>query len=264
MAAPVIALLTDFGLQDTYVGVMKGVILGIAPDVRVVDLTHGIPPQDVRAAAYNLFVSYRYFPAGTLFCCVVDPGVGSERRAVAVRAGAYTFVAPDNGLLTPVLEREPVEMAVVLENAAYHLPNVSATFHGRDIFAPVAAHLAQGVTLETLGPPVTPEELVRLSWPQPRRTPDGWEASIVYADRFGNLITNLPGEWLDPPLVQWQVEVGPVTIAGVRRTFADVGLGEPVAYVGSSGYLELAVRQGDARRQWGVGPGLVVRVRRRE
>ncbi len=264
MAAPVIALLTDFGLQDTYVGVMKGVILGIAPHVQVIDLTHEIPPQDVRAGAYNLLVSYRYFPAGSLFCCVVDPGVGSERRAVAVRAGAYTFVAPDNGLLTPVLETEPVEMAVVMENTAYHLPNVSATFHGRDIFAPVTAHLARGVPPEALGPPLAPEELVRLPWPQPRRIPDGWEASIVHADRFGNLITNLPGEWLDPPLNQWQVEVGPVIVAGLSRTFADVGVGEPVAYVGSSGYLELAVRQGNARRQWGVGPGLVVRVRRQK
>lgn len=258
----VIALLTDFGTQDSYVGVMKGVILDIAPDARLVDLTHEVPPQDVRAAAYNLLVSYRYFPADTVFCCVVDPGVGSERRAVAVRAGNYTFVAPDNGLLTPLLDAEPVEQAVSLENPAYHLPRVSATFHGRDIFAPVAAHLARGVPIELLGPPVPREELVRLSWPRPRRTPDGWEVAIVYADRFGNLITNLPGEWLDPPPDRWKFEVGPVVISGLRRTFADVNVGEPVAYIGSSGYLELAVRQGNARRQWGVGPGLLVRVRR--
>ncbi len=259
----VLALLTDFGTRDSYVGVMKGVILGIAPGVALVDLTHEIPPQNVRAAAYNLLVSYRYFPAGTVFCCVVDPGVGSQRRAVAVRAGAYTFVCPDNGLLTAVLNETPAAHAVSLENPEYHLPHVSATFHGRDIFAPVAAHLARGVPLEALGPELDPGHLVRLDWPRPRPTADGgWEAVVVYADHFGNLVTNLPGHLLAPPADAWRVDVGPLTISGVRRTFADVEVGEPVAYVGSSGFLELAVRQGNARRQWNVGPGLMVRLRR--
>ncbi len=262
---PTIALLTDFGLQDTYVGVMKGVIQTIAPNAAVIDLTHEVPPQDVRAGAFHLLVSYRYFPAGTCFCAVVDPGVGTTRRpiAVAVRTAedtAYTFVLPDNGLLTPILDESEVVQAVVLDTPRYHLPNVSHTFHGRDIFAPVAAHLAAGVPISDVGTPLPLHELVRIEWPHPQPSADGWLATVVHADHFGNLITNLRAEDLLPDERNWLIATGPVQIQGISRTFGDVAPGMPVAYIGSSGFLELAVRQGNARRQWGIGPGAMVRV----
>lgn len=258
---PTIVLMTDFGLKDTYVGVMKGVMTGIVSDAILIDLTHGVSPQNVREAAYNLLTSYSYFPEGTIFCCVVDPGVGSARRAVAVRTGERIFVCPDNGMLTPILDETTLDTAVSLENERYHLATVSATFHGRDVFSPVAAHLAGGVPLPQLGPRIEPETLVRIEWPQPTPITNGWNASIVHADHFGNLITNVRGEQLKPPLDGWLVNAGPIKIHGIDRSFADVSLGEPVAYVGSTGYLELGVRQGNAQRQWTVGPGTEIRVR---
>lgn len=254
------ALLTDFGTRDAYVGIMKGVMLRVAPSLRLVDLSHEVAPQDVRAATYLLLTSYRYFPAGTVFCCVIDPGVGSARRAVAVQANGYTFVCPDNGLLTPVLQQNAAQIAVSLDNPRYHLPAVSATFHGRDIFAPAAAHLASGVPLEMLGSRLEPASLVQLDWPQPSRNGADWRASVLHIDHFGNLITNLPGEQLEPPLESWRVHLGPLTIHGIQPTFAAVAVGEPVAYVGSSGFVELAVRQGNAQRTWQVEVGDPVRL----
>ncbi|MDE2149800.1 MAG: SAM-dependent chlorinase/fluorinase [Gammaproteobacteria bacterium] len=252
--APVIALLTDFGTQDAYVGVMKGVILDIVRDVRVVDLTHAVGPQDLRAGAYVLWSAYRYFPDGTVFCAVVDPGVGSARRALALRLAAdgrrYAFVAPDNGLLTPLLDSASLSAAVALENPRYRLPAPSATFHGRDVFAPAAAHLAAGVPLEALGPALDPQSLVRIDWPQPQRTPEGWHGCVLYVDRFGNLITNLPGTAIADG--DWRVRVAQITIERIARTFADVPEGSPVAYIGSSGLLELGLRNGDAHALWGV------------
>lgn len=258
----IVALMTDFGLRDTYVGVMKGVVAGIAPEATVIDLTHGIDPQDVRQAAYSLLIARPYFPAGTIFCCVVDPGVGSARRAVGVRAGDQTFIYPDNGLLTPILAATPTGLAVSLENDAYHLSEVSTTFHGRDIFSPTSAHLAAGVPLEDLGPRIDPDTLIQLEWPQPHRHDAGWRATVIHSDHFGNLITNLRGDQIEPPLDRWEIRAGQVHIRGIDTTFADVELGRPVAYVGSDGFLELAVRQGNARRQWSLGPGTVVYVER--
>lgn len=262
-----IALLTDFGIEDTYVGVMKGVIRGIAPNAAIVDLTHHVPPQDVRAGAFHLLVSYRYFPADTVFCVVVDPGVGTARRPIAAalrtpNGTRYTFVLPDNGLLTPLLDENHLEQVLVLDNPRYHLPNVSHTFHGRDIFAPVAAHLAAGVPLADVGTPLASDAMVRLEWPHPEPHAGGWVATIIHADHFGNLITNLRAEDLQPDMQKWLVVAGPVQIQGISRTFGDVPPGMPVAYIGSSGFLELAVRQGNARRQWGVGPGARVQVAR--
>lgn len=255
--ARVIALLTDFGTQDAYVGVMKGVILGIARDARMVDLTHAIPPQDLRAGAYALWAAHRYFPDGTVFCAVVDPGVGSARRAIALRLAAdgrrYVFVAPDNGLLTPLLDAASVEAAVALENPRYRLPEPSTTFHGRDVFAPAAAHLAAEVPLEALGPALDPKSLVSLPWPKPQRTADGWNGCVLYVDRFGNLITNLAREHLADG--DWRVRAAQVTIEHLGRTFADVPEGSPVAYIGSSGLLELGLRNGNARAAWGIGVG---------
>lgn len=258
-----IALLSDFGSEDVYVGVMKGVIAGIAPAAVLIDVSHKLPPQNVRAAAVNLLFSYRYFPMGTVFCCVVDPGVGSERKALAVElegeGGEFIVVCPDNGLLTPLLPL--VRRAVLLSETRYRLSPVSATFHGRDIFAPAAAHLAAGVALGDLGPLCTPDELQRLEWPAPRRLDDGWMARVIHVDRFGNLISDLPASVLEGG--NWQVGVAGCSIDGVSRTFADVDAHTPVAYIGSSGFLELAVRNGNAAAVWGTGVGDIIEVKRR-
>lgn len=262
-----IALLSDFGLRDTYVAMLKAVIAGIAPDARVIDLSHEVRAHDVREAAFDLFVSHGFFPAGTVFCCVVDPGVGSSRRGVALRlrrdgGGPYDFVGPDNGLFTPVLDAAAVEAAVSLDEPAYQLPVVSSTFHGRDIFAPASAHLAAGVAIAALGSAVDPASLVRLPWPRPRRVDDGWEAELIHHDPFGNLISNLTGEALLPDLSRWRVHLDGFEIGPIRRAFSDVPVGRPLAYLGSSGLLEIAVRDGRAADVLSAREGSVVRVTR--
>ena len=264
-----IVLLTDFGLIDAYVGTMKGVIAGIAPSANVIDLSHEVSPQDVAGAAFILEASYRYFPAGTIFCCVVDPGVGGGRLGVALRVeaadvGPFFLVGPDNGLFGPVLEHTPATVTAVLDEPSYHLSGASATFHGRDIFAPAAAHLATGVDLRRLGSRLEPASLTRLDRPEPKATGAGWRASVIHIDHFGNLITNFPGDRLEPPLESWCVAAGETEVNGVKRTFTDVAVGEAVAYIGSSGYLELAVRQGDAAKAFGLIKGAEVVLTRRK
>lgn len=245
----VITLTTDFGTTDTYVAQMKGVIAGIALDARVIDATHGIPPQDILAGAIALDALVDAFPDGTIHVAVVDPGVGSDRAAVAVKTERFTLVGPDNGLFTMVLDRYPPTAIVSLTNTDYHRDKVSQTFHGRDIFAPAAAHLANGVPIKQLGEPAT--TLVHLNIPQPEVSPDGLIALTLTADHFGNLITNLTRDRYD----QWLVSTGSQSatvsvkkhkIGPVRQTYAEVQPGEPVAYFGSSGRLELAIRNGSA------------------
>ena len=263
---PTLALLTDFGLTDTYVGTMKGVIAGVAPGANLIDLSHHVPPQDVAAGAYALLTSYADFPSGTVFCCVVDPEVGSGRDALAARVTAqgdtYLFVFPDNGLLTPILQEVTVKAVVSLDNPAYHHKKASRTFHGRDIFAPVSAHLANGVDLEALGTRRDPDQVRRLEWPEVIPTEHGFEARIIHIDHFGNLITNLKGERLEPHADAWTVVCGSVVLDSVSATFADVPPEEPLAYVGSAGFLELAIRQGNAAAAWGAARGDQIHVRR--
>ena len=263
---PTIALLTDFGLADTYVGAMKGVIAGIAPSANVIDLNHHIPPQDVAAGAYALLTSYADFPNHTVFCCIVDPEVGSGRDALAAQVTAqgdtYWFVFPDNGLLTPLLQEVTLEAVVSLDNPKYHHKKASRTFHGRDIFAPVSAHLANGVGLESLGTRRDLEQVRHLEWPEVVPTETGFEAYIIHIDHFGNLITNLKGEGLEPRADAWTVACGGITLNRIAATFAEVPLGDPLAYIGSAGFLELAIRQGNAAAAWGVARGDRVLVRR--
>jgi S-adenosylmethionine hydrolase len=263
MAGPIV-LLTDYGLQDTYVGVLKGVIARIAPGVPVIDLLHAVRPQHVRQGAYALWVAEPYFPDGAIFVAIVDPGVGTERRAVAVELNRKYFLAPDNGLLSFLLERYEVARAVVLENPAYRLEPVSSTFHGRDIFAPAAAYLAQGVRLEQLGMPLEPSRLVRL--PPPRREfHDGvWIGEILHIDRFGNLITSLAAAELHigqtpQERFRWRIAVREHTMVGIYSTFAEVAEGELLAYVGSDGLLEIGCRNGSAALRLQVNLGEVVR-----
>ncbi|GBD07011.1 Adenosyl-chloride synthase [bacterium HR21] len=264
MASGPIVLLTDYGLQDTYVGVLKGVIARIAPQATVIDLLHHVRPQQVRQGAYALWAAEPYFPDGSIFVAVVDPGVGTERRAVAVEINRKYFVAPDNGLLSFVLQRYGAERAVVLENPAYRLPVVSSTFHGRDIFAPAAAYLAQGVRLEQLGMPIAVRSLQQLPPPRCEERDGVWVGEVLHIDRFGNLITSLPAERLQigaslQERAQWRVAVRSHIIAGISRTFADVAEGELCAYVGSDGLLEIACRNGSAAIQLQITLGESVR-----
>jgi S-adenosylmethionine hydrolase len=260
MSRPIITLTTDFGQTDGYVGTMKGVILGICPTGTLVDITHEIQPQAVRQGAYLLSSAVPYFPPGTVHLAVVDPGVGSERRPIAVQTHQATYVAPDNGLLGLVLAREQLHLAVHLTQSSYHRPQVSATFHGRDLFAPAAAHLARGVDPRDMGDEIPIDELVPLPGNPPCREPDGrWRGEIQHVDRFGNIVSNLHRNDLyaagtQSPAAGFRFRVKDLEISGLSRTFADVEPGAWVAYIGSSGYLEIAVREGNAAAQLGASP----------
>jgi S-adenosylmethionine hydrolase len=257
-----ITLTTDFGLADSYVGVMKGVMLSLDPTATIVDISHDIAPQDVREAAYVVYTAYPYFPPDTVHVVVVDPGVGSRRKAIALQAANAHFVAPDNGVLSYMLAREEMRQAVSLTNSRYHRPTVSHTFHGRDIFAPVAAHLARGIPLTELGEPLT--EIVTFSLPQPQVLPNGNVVGhVLQVDRFGNLILDVREG--DPILGEGLVlEVAGRRIQGLGRTFRDVLAGEMLAYIGSSGHLEIAFREGNAAQSLGVEKGDKILLRRDE
>ncbi|AFY66805.1 S-adenosyl-l-methionine hydroxide adenosyltransferase family protein [Geitlerinema sp. PCC 7407] len=249
----ILTLLTDFGLTDVYVGVMKGAIAAINRDIQVIDLTHDIAPQDVAAARFNLMNAYSYFPAGTVHVAVVDPGVGSQRRGVAVAFDGGWLVGPDNGLLSGVLSQRPAIAAVALTNPDYwRSPVASATFHGRDIFAPVGAHLASGVPLSALGCPVDPATLSALALAPYHVTDTGLEGCIQHIDRFGNLITNIPNDQVKDRT--WAIALGRLRIPGCT-TYSDIELQQPLALPGSHGWVEVAVNGGDAhfqlRLNWG-------------
>jgi len=243
----IITLTTDFGLADGYVGTMKGVILDIAPTATIVDISHEITPQDVREAAYVLYAATPYFPQGTIHVVVVDPGVGSQRRAIALRTPQATFVAPDNGVLSYVVAGERVEEIAHLTNPRYHLSPVSRTFHGRDIFAPAAAHLARGVRLAELGEPL--REIITFPLPRPQVRPDGAiVGQVIHVDRFGNLITSIMSKDLadHSPLRKSVVKIRGQSIRGIVNTYAEVTAGKLLALIGSEGYLEISVSGGSA------------------
>jgi S-adenosylmethionine hydrolase len=260
---PVIAILTDFGLHDQYVGAMKGVALGICPDVTLVDITHDIPAQDIAAGARALESSYTCFPHGTVFLCVVDPGVGSKRRAIALEAGGYRFVAPDNGLLSLAVDATAPATIVEITNPAFSRPTISRTFEGRDRFAPAAAWLAAGTPIGELGPVVT--ALNRLTLSAPVITEEGIAGEIVRVDRFGNLITNIDQDAVralgDPADVE--ASVGAYAGLPLVFTFSDVEPGAPCALIGSTGHLEIACRGENAARRLRAGRGDAVHLARR-
>jgi S-adenosylmethionine hydrolase len=241
----IIALLTDFGLKDVYVGVMKGVIAHINPCLTVVDLTHEIPSQNIGAARFCLMNAYSYFPVGTVYVAVVDPGVGSQRRGIALQTDTGFLVGPDNGLFSGVLNQTRVLVAVELTNADYwRTPTPSTTFHGRDIFAPVGAHLANGVSIEQLGERIDPKTLSALSLPQPTSTTSGIAGYIQYVDHFGNMITNIPESAVQGKT--WSVAVRDCIIERCQ-TYSDCESGELLALIGSHGWVEIAVNGGNAQ-----------------
>lgn len=256
-----ITLTTDFGLTDSYVGQMKGVILSIAPQATIVDLCHGIRPQDVLAGAIALESAVGSFPPGTIHVAVVDPTVGSGRAALAVQTDLGLFIGPDNGLFTAVLARWPARAAVKLTNPAFHRQPVSPTFHGRDVFAPVAAHLAVGTPLHALGEPAT--DLVQLDLPHPEPIDSGARLTlhVLYADHFGNLVTDLAADFFD----RWRrshgsghvtIQIESVRIDRISTTYSDVCEGRFLAYFGSSGRLEIALRNGSAADTLHARPGM--------
>lgn len=248
-----ITLLTDFGHQDAYVGVMKGIIASRCPTTTLVDLTHDIPPQDLWAARFQLMSVFPYFPPNTVHLVVVDPSVGTNRRAVAVRLAGGYFVGPDNGVLSGVLAQTPVLEAVELTNPAYwHVPQPSATFQGRDIFAPVAAHIANGVPLAALGTAIAADSLVRLPVPPLTTSDRGLAGSVQHIDHFGNAVTTIPGDCVaDGP---WHLVWQDRSLPGAT-TYNDVSPGAPLALEGSHGFLEIAVNQGNAHIQLGLAIG---------
>lgn len=247
----VITLTTDFGLRDGYVAAMKGAILAIAPDVSLVDVSHQVPPQDVATGAYILSRAYRYFPVGTVHLAVVDPGVGSARRAIEVETTVHRFVGPDNGLFSAVLERESTWNAVEIRNAGYFRSEVSPTFHGRDVFGPVAAHLCNGVPPAELGPPVA--DPVRLNLWTVQECDNSVVGRIVHVDRFGNAISNLEKRRLGYEDVR--VYAGGFKFARICRTYADVPEGRALALYGSDNALEIAINGGNAARNLGLKRG---------
>lgn len=255
-----ITLTTDFGLQDWFVGTMKGVIQGIAPNAPVFDLTHGVPRGDFRAGAFALAAAYRFFPRGTIHVAVVDPGVGSERAAIAVRTADYLFVGPDNGVLSWALARERLREVRRLENDRLFLKPVSQTFHGRDVFAPVAAHLARGLAFRRLGPAT--KDFVRLKWPTSGPTGSRIRGEVIYLDVFGNAITTVAREHLDRhPRARWRLSVAGEQILPVVNCYSAIPAGRAAGIIGSSGWLEIAVYRGSAVQALGLKIGDPVELR---
>ncbi|HEX5167314.1 MAG TPA: SAM-dependent chlorinase/fluorinase [Thermomicrobiales bacterium] len=252
----IVTLMTDFGTVDGYVAAMKGSLLGVNRNVTIVDVTHHIPPQDITEAAFQIATVWSAFPPGTIHVIVVDPGVGGERRAVVVEAGGQFFVTPDNGVLTLLTANVVPGEVVVLDRPEYFLADVSSTFHGRDIFAPVAGHLSTGsVALAELGTPAPTDSLVALPWAPIQDTPSRIHAPVVSIDRFGNCRTLIARRHLTADADLIYVRCGDVTVKGIHRTYGDVPVGKTMALFGSHGGLEIAVRGGSAAQSWEIRRG---------
>jgi S-adenosylmethionine hydrolase len=277
---PVITLLTDFGEVDGFVATMKGVMQSIHPQAKFIDITHQISPQDIHQAAFILMTTASFFPTGTVHLVIVDPGVGSRRRPIAVKTDQYQFVAPDNGVLSYVLPKDTHYQAYELANPSFHLPDVSHTFHGRDIFSPAAAHLAAGVPIDKLGPPM--DEIVRLELPTLIIEGDQILGEVLNIDHFGNVRTSIaslawgaPGTLVlhplwgrseqSPIMVRFsakdaEVHIGERMIVGIAETFSGVPPGQEVAFVGSEHALEVAVNQGSMASMFGISRGDEIKV----
>ncbi|MBI2471816.1 MAG: SAM-dependent chlorinase/fluorinase [Planctomycetes bacterium] len=292
----VITLLTDFGNQDAYVGIMKGVIAEINPLANIIDICHNVPPQDIINGAYLLYTAYKYFPRKTIHVAVVDPGVGSKRDIVCVEMKDYFFLVPDNGLLSFIIQNEKPKNIIRVINKKYFLPLPSNTFHGRDVFAPVSAHLSLGVKPQQLG--IKINQLEQLDIPKPIYKKTGQiEGQIIYIDRFGNLVTNITEEILakgvggqktevgrqkpevrglkqevrnqkpdtlkktsEEKILAMETSVGKKRILGLCNTYADVKAGEPLILFGSAGFLEVSINQGNAERHFKVNRGNKVNI----
>ncbi len=253
----IITLTSDFGLQDQYVSSMKAVILGITPDVRLIDISHDIPAQDIMAGAWVIRNSALLFPKNTVHLVVVDPGVGTDRNPIVLKIGDQYFVGPDNGIFSLFYDSFNYE-AIKLNNDKYWRKERSRTFHGRDIFAPVAAHLINGVSLKELGDPI--KDLVTYHWAVPIGDKDGLQGWVVHIDRFGNLITNISESLIEDMIGRRKVRIyiGNTMIDHLVNTFGDVEEGDPAAFIGSSGMLEIGINKGNAAKLLSVDKGAQV------
>lgn len=251
LAMAIVTLTTDFGTSDGYVGAMKGILLSLAPDVRIVDITHQVPRQDLLAAAHALATAVPFFPAGTIHLAVVDPGVGTARKPVVVREGEMLFVGPDNGICSLVMPRP--EGAFEIAEPGFRRDNVSATFHGRDVFAVAAGRLAAGARPEDAGPPV----VLRGKLPPVAGAEDATVHRVQHIDAFGNLITNIAAQ---PSLGESRFRVAGRDISGLAETYESVEVGELLAYIGSRGTVEIAVREGNAAELLGAARGTAIEV----
>ncbi|MCL6480674.1 MAG: SAM-dependent chlorinase/fluorinase [Firmicutes bacterium] len=256
MPTPVITLTTDYGLRDPLVGVLKGVILKINPEVRIVDLTHHVLPFDILDGALAIGQAYRYFPPRTVHVVVVDPGVGSQRRPILVTGEQHYFVAPDNGVLSTIYEREATVSVRHITAEHYFLHPVSNTFHGRDIFAPVAAWLTKTWQPQSFGEEI--HDFVRFALPRARRSDGAVRGVVLRVDSFGNLVTSVTAEDIPEILRQgrpFRLHIGGKQITTLRTIYSDAPAGEPFAIVGSSGFLEISINRGSAARELGVSRG---------
>jgi S-adenosyl-L-methionine hydrolase (adenosine-forming) len=257
----IITLLTDFGTHDAYVGVMKGVILSINPSAVVIDVCHDIDPQDLIGAAYLINSFYRYFPKGTIHIVVVDPGVGGDRAIIAVELAGYIFLAPDNGVLTLLMDEKESDAVVRVENPNYFLSTISHTFHGRDIFAPVASHLSNGVCIDQLGPSLSPQDPVRLDISKPDLTgKNELIGSVISVDRFGNCISNIDEnrvkEFIQAGTEKTlEIKVNKTVIKNLSQNYLTPAPGSPVAVIGGFGFLEIAINCGNASRRLKISKG---------
>ncbi len=256
---PVITLTTDFGYEDPFAGIMKGVIRCINPDIEIIDITHGIPPQDVQTAAYVIGTSFRYFPLNSIHLVVVDPGVGSERRPILVMTDHYYFIGPDNGVFSHVyrMSREQLEVTHITAEH-YFLPSRGATFHGRDIFAPVAAYFSKGIVSEKFGEKVTDQRSIRL--PAPRRTKDGrLHGEVIHIDRFGNAISNIGASDIDGLVGSADRAALRVMVKGreapLRMFYAEGTKKGLFALVNSAEYIEFFTYRGSAAAEYGIAVG---------
>ncbi len=259
---PVVALLTDFGVRDHYAGTMKGVILSICPDAVLVDISHDVPPHDLLSAALELAASYKYFPQGTIFLVVVDPGVGSSRRPIAAEAGDYRFVAPDNGVLSAVFKELPPRRVVELSERRFARPTVSRTFEGRDRFAPAAGWLAKGTELKALGR--TLSDFLRRAIPDPVATAAEVRGEVLRVDRFGNLITNIDRRSFErlgrPGEVKLEIRAGDHLVGRMVSTYAEITPDEVCSLFGSTEHLEIAANATSAADTLRLGRGAAVTV----
>jgi S-adenosylmethionine hydrolase len=265
----IIALLTDFGTEDAYVGVMKGVILSINPAATVIDVCHAVDPQDLIGAAYLINSIYKYFPKGTIHIIVVDPGVGGNRAIAAVELAEQIFLVPDNGVLTLLMDENDIDAIVRVENPHYFFNEVSHTFHGRDIFAPVASHLSNGVPIDQLGRSLNPKDLVRLNISKPYLS-DNNEliGTIISIDRFGNCVSNIDDNCLkefvqNSPEKTLEIKVNKTVIKSLSKSYLNAMPGGPVAVIGSFGFLEIAINCGNASRRLHVSKGDTVALKLR-
>jgi len=254
---PIVTLTTDFGLSDGYVGVVKGVILGIARNAQIVDLTHDIPPWDIAAAAWNIQAAYKFFPSDAIHLVVIDPAVGSDQRGLVLSGEGGTFVGPDNGVLSRLLDDDYDWKARVLNQSGYWLATVSNTFHARDIYGSVCGHLAAGINASEIGDPVALQDIKKLPATHFHVEKNVVEGEIVYIDRFGNLITNIPGSFADRIAT---CDVNDKDCMTVGKTYSTARKGAPCVFCGSHGFVEIGVFQGNASAYFGAERGAPVRL----